>query len=56
MKKSTLSGRQKRNLVRIILSLAAFAVIFVVDKTVGLGGVIPGKANWVLPFLLYLAV
>ena len=56
MKKSTLSGRQKRNLVRIILSLAAFAVIFAVDKTVGLGGVIPGKANWVLPFLLYLAV
>ena len=56
MKKSSLTRRQKRNLIRILLSLAAFLVLFIVDKTVGLGGVIQGKANWVLPFVLYLAV
>lgn len=56
MKSSSLSRKEKKNLARILIALAMFAIIFVVDKIVVLGSVFQGAAGWVFPFLLYLAV
>ncbi len=56
MKNHALSKKQKKNLIRIIAALVAFAAIFIADKIVNLGGVFEGGAAWVFPFLLYLAV
>lgn len=38
------------------MTLAAFLVILVTDKVVGLAGVVDGKFGWLLPFFLYFAV
>ena len=54
--KYQLTRKQKRNLIRIVCSLLAFLVIFIVDKSVVLGNVFSGSSSWVLPFMLYLAV
>lgn len=54
--KHTLSKKQRRNLIRIVIALAAFATIFIADKTVGLATVFDGSAAWLFPFFLYLAV
>ena len=54
--KHTLSKKQRRNLIRIVIALAAFAAIFIADKTVGLATVFDGSAAWLFPFFLYLAV
>lgn len=58
-----MTRKQKKNLIRIIASLAAFAVLMIIDKAVlpltidkGLGGVIDGNFGWLLPFGLYLAI
>ena len=56
MKTSTLSKRERRNLVRILVALALFVVLFAVDKAVNLGGVFQGPAAWLFPFCLYLTV
>lgn len=56
MKGFTLDAAQKKTLVRIGVSLFAFVVIFVVDKTVSLEVGAWGKYSWLLPFALYLAV
>lgn len=54
--KGSLSRKERKNLIRIVVALVLFAVIFAVDKIVGLAGVFAGKAGWVFPFALYLAV
>lgn len=51
-----MSGKLKKNLIRILVALGAFAVIFAVDKSIGLDGVFGGKYGWLLPFALYLFV
>lgn len=58
-----MTRKQKKNLIRIIISLAAFVVLMIVDKAIlpltigkGLGEVISGGYGWMLPFGLYLAV
>ena len=56
MKNSSLSRKERKNLARILVALAMFAIIFVVDKIVVLGSVFQGAAGWVFPFLLYLVV
>ena len=56
MKRSSLSEKQKRNLIRIVTALVLFAAIFIADKIVTLGDVFGGPAGWVFPFCLYLAV
>lgn len=56
MDKVVLDGSQKKMLVRICAALAAFAVIFVVDKTVSLEVRAWGEYYWLLAFFLYLAV
>ena len=54
--KGSLSRKERKNLIRIVVALVLFAVVFAVDKIVGLAGVFAGKAGWVFPFALYLAV
>ena len=58
MKRFSLSGKLKRELIRILVALALFFAVFLPDKLLegGLGGVFGGPAGWVFPFLLYLAV
>ena len=58
MKKSTMSGKEKRTLVRILVALGLFLIVFITDKVIagGLGGVFTGPAAWVFPFCLYLVI
>lgn len=56
MKKSALSRKEKKNLVRILVALGLFAVLFIVDKILVLGSVFGGSYGWLFPFALYLAV
>lgn len=56
MKKLSMSKKDKKNLIRIIVALALFAIIFVTDKTIELSKVFGGSFGWVFPFALYLVV
>ena len=58
MKRSSMSRKDKKNLIRIAIALALFLAVFIVDKAMagGLGGVFQGPAAWAFPFCLYLAV
>ena len=58
MRKSSLSRKERKNLIRIVVSLVLFLVLFVSDKTLagGLAGVFRGSLSWVFPFALYLVV
>ena len=56
MKGLSLSRKDRKKLIRILVALALFLAIFVTDKIVVLGNALEGPAAWVLPFCLYLAV
>ena len=58
MKKSTMSRKEKRTLMRILVALGLFLIVFITDKVIegGLGGVFTGHAAWVFPFCLYLVI
>lgn len=56
MKKLSMSKKDKKNLIRIIVALALFAIIFVTDKTIELSKVFGGSFGWVFTFALYLVV
>ena len=56
MKNSSMSRRERRRLIRIIVALCLFAAVFITDKAITLGEVFHGPAAWVFPFCLYLAV
>lgn len=56
MKSYTLSRREKKNLARIVVALALFAAVFIIDKIIVLGNVFGGPYAWLFPFALYLAV
>ena len=56
MSKIYLSRKQKKNLTRILIALAAFLIVIIVDKTVDLAGVTNSKLGWLLPFCLYFAI
>ncbi len=51
-----MTRKQKKNLIRIIISLVLFLIIFMVDKIIVLGDVFSGKCRFILPFCLYLIV
>ena len=51
-----MTRREKRNLIRILMALGLFVVIFAVDKAVELWRVFDGGYGWLFPFALYLAV
>ena len=56
MKSISLSRKDKKNLIRIIIALGLFVVVFVTDKVIGLGNVFDSKLSWLFPFALYLVV
>ena len=56
MKGFSLTRKQRKNLIRIVVALALFVVLFVVDRVRPLGEVFSGPAAWVFPFALYLVV
>ncbi|MDE6029224.1 MAG: cadmium-translocating P-type ATPase [Clostridiales bacterium] len=51
-----MTRRQKKNLIRILVSLGAFLVIFITDKVIGLDSVFKSGYGWLFPFALYLVV
>ena len=56
MKGFSLTRKQRKNLIRIVVALALFAVLFIIDRVRPLGEVFSGPAAWVFPFALYLVV
>lgn len=56
MIKHVLSKKEQKILIRILVSLGVFIVIFAVDKIINLAGSVGGRLGWLLPFFLYLAV
>lgn len=56
MKKMTLSKKEKKNLIRIAVSLIAFLAVLVVDKIVALDTVTGSNLGWLMPFSLYFAI
>ncbi len=56
MKEKSLTRKEKRNLIRIIVALTLFIIIFTLDKIFGLGDILTGNFSWLLPFCLYLLV
>ena len=56
MKGFSLTRKQRKNLIRIVVALALFVVLFIVDKVSPLGEVFSSPAAWVFPFALYLVV
>ncbi|MBD5435357.1 MAG: heavy metal translocating P-type ATPase, partial [Treponema sp.] len=51
-----MSRKERRNLIRILIALALFAIVFAADAVVGLDGVFGGRCGWLFPFALYLIV
>ena len=56
MKKMAMSRKERRNLIRILIALGLFGVLFAADAVVGLDGVFGGSRGWLFPFALYLIV
>ncbi len=56
MKKIAMSRKEKKKLIRILIALALFAIIFVADFVIELGSVFESDYGWLFPFALYLAV
>lgn len=56
MKSLNLTRKQKKNLTRISVSLAAFLTVIIIDKIFDLATVTGSKVGWVLPFCLYFAI
>ena len=52
-----MSKKLKKNLIRIIVSLVLFGVVFSVDLALGLDSIIENnQINWLLPLGLYLII
>lgn len=56
MKGLGLSRKDKKNLIRILVALAMFAVIFITDKVINLASTFDSALAWLFPFALYLVV
>ena len=52
----SLSKKERKNLIRIIIALAAFVIVFALDKIITLAEVFGGEGGWLLPFALYLVI
>ena len=51
-----MSKKLKKRLIRILIALTAFIILFVLDKIFVLATVIPGQYGWLLAFALYLSI
>ena len=56
MKKLSMSRKEKKNLIRILVALGLFGIIFITDLVVELGEVFDSSYGWLFPFALYLVV
>lgn len=56
MKKQSLTKKERKNLIRIVIALSAFVILFTLDKLINLEKVFSGKYGWLFPFGLYFAV
>ena len=56
MKRYSMSRKDKKNLIRILIALVLFFAVFITDKAIVLGEVFASPAAWVFPFALYLVV
>lgn len=56
MRNLAISRKDKKNLIRILVALGLFAVIFITDLIVELGDVFKSNYGWLFPFALYLTV
>ena len=54
--KLTISKKEQKILIRIIVSLVAFIVLIAVDKSLNLASLVGGKLGFLLPLFLYLAI
>ena len=52
----SLSKKERKNLIRIIIALAAFVIVFALDKIITLAEVFGGEGGWLFPFALYLVI
>ena len=52
----SLSKKERKNLIRIIIALAAFVIVFALDKIITLAEVCGGEGGWLFPFALYLVI
>ena len=52
----SLSKKERKNLIRIIIALAAFVIVFALDKIITLAEVFGGEEGWLFPFALYLVI
>ncbi|HIW55695.1 MAG TPA: cadmium-translocating P-type ATPase [Firmicutes bacterium] len=51
-----MSKKERKNLIRIIIALAAFVIVFALDKIITLAEVFGGEGGWLFPFALYLVI
>lgn len=56
MKKFSMSRKEKKKLIRILIALGLFITIFIIDKVINLASVFDSNLNWLFPFALYLVV
>lgn len=56
MKTKLFTKKEKQNLIRIIIALALFIIIFTVDKIFVLNNLFKCELSWLLPLCLYLLV
>lgn len=52
----SLSKKERKNLIRIIIALAAFVIVFALDKIITLAEVFGSEGGWLFPFALYLVI
>lgn len=56
MKKFSMSRKEKKKLIRILIALGLFVIVFIIDKILNLASVFDGSYSWLFPFALYLTV
>lgn len=56
MKKFSMSRKEKKKLIRILIALGLFVIVFIIDKVLNLASVFDSSYSWLFPFALYLAV
>ncbi len=56
MKRAKLSRKERKNLIRITVSLVLFLIVLILDKTLELATVFGVSLGWLFPFALYFAI
>ncbi len=51
-----MTRKQKKLLIRIIVALSLFLIVFIIDKIIDLNTIIKNEYSWILPFGLYFII